>query len=62
MLTTILRGPCPYTCQFVGVFVSHLDDGNPPLTPAWALECWLWEDDKNTAAYEDSLLSWELSN
>ncbi len=19
--------------------------GNPPLTPAWALECWLWEDD-----------------
>ena len=23
--------------------------GNPPLTPAWALECWLWEDDVNTA-------------
>ena len=20
-----------------------------PLTPAWALECWLWEDDVNTA-------------
>ena len=30
--------------------------GNPPLTPAWALECWLWEDDKNTAAYVDELL------
>jgi alpha-glucosidase (family GH31 glycosyl hydrolase) len=30
--------------------------GNPPLTPAWALECWLWEDDVNTAAYVDELL------
>ncbi|MBV5316011.1 MAG: hypothetical protein JZU47_22115 [Prolixibacteraceae bacterium] len=30
--------------------------GNPPLTPAWALECWLWEDDSNTAQRVDSLL------
>lgn len=30
--------------------------GNPPLTPAWALENWLWEDDINTAAYVDELL------
>lgn len=30
--------------------------GNPPLTPAWALECWLWEDDVNTAEYVDELL------
>lgn len=30
--------------------------GNPPLTPAWALECWLWEDDQNTASYVDELL------
>lgn len=30
--------------------------GHPPLTPAWALECWLWEDDVNTAAYVDELL------
>ncbi|MCB0628324.1 MAG: glycoside hydrolase family 31 protein [Saprospiraceae bacterium] len=30
--------------------------GNPPLTPAWALECWLWEDDVNTAVYVDELL------
>ncbi len=29
---------------------------NPPLTPAWALENWLWEDDYNTAAYVDELL------
>ena len=27
-----------------------------PLTPAWALENWLWEDDVNTAAYVDELL------
>ncbi|MDP2338755.1 MAG: glycoside hydrolase family 31 protein [Bacteroidota bacterium] len=30
--------------------------GNPPLTPAWALECWLWEDDSNTALRVDTLL------
>ncbi|MBZ5856933.1 TIM-barrel domain-containing protein [Flavihumibacter profundi] len=30
--------------------------GNPPLTPAWALECWLWEDDRNTAGRVDTLL------
>ncbi|MEZ5043443.1 MAG: glycoside hydrolase family 31 protein [Saprospiraceae bacterium] len=30
--------------------------GLPPLTPAWALECWLWEDDVNTSAYVDELL------
>lgn len=31
--------------------------GNPPLTPPWALECWLWEDDVNTSAYVDELLA-----
>ncbi len=30
--------------------------GQLPLTPQWALECWLWEDDVNTAAYVDELL------
>jgi alpha-glucosidase (family GH31 glycosyl hydrolase) len=30
---------------------------NPPLTPMWALECWLWEDDENTAARVDELLT-----
>ena len=30
--------------------------GNPPITPPWALECWLWEDDINTSARVDSLL------
>ncbi len=31
--------------------------GHPPLTPAWALECWLWEDDINTADRVDELLA-----
>lgn len=30
--------------------------GNPPLTPSWALECWLWEDDVNTGEFVDELL------
>lgn len=31
--------------------------GKPPLTPVWALECWLWEDDINTAERVDELLA-----
>jgi len=36
--------------------------GNPPLTPAWALECWLWEDDSNTARRVDTLLEGYANN
>jgi len=39
-----------------GTFFNKQRHGNPPLTPAWALECWLWEDDENTADRVDSLL------
>ncbi len=42
---------------FWGMPFNAQRHGNPPLTPAWALECWLWEDDVNTAKYVDSLLS-----
>ncbi|MRI01209.1 glycoside hydrolase family 31 protein [Kriegella sp. EG-1] len=31
--------------------------GNPPLTPAWALECWLWEDDVNNSEFVNELLA-----
>ncbi len=33
-----------------------------PLTPAWVLECWLWEDDYNTADYVDELLEGYKAN
>lgn len=36
--------------------------GYPPLTPAWALECWLWEDDSNTARRVDTLLEGYAAN
>jgi len=36
--------------------------GYPPLTAAWALECWLWEDDVNTEAFVDELLEGYASN
>lgn len=39
-----------------GIPFNSQRQGNPPLTPAWALENWLWEDDVNTAAYVDELL------
>jgi alpha-glucosidase (family GH31 glycosyl hydrolase) len=31
-------------------------EGRVPLTPAWALECWVWEDDTNTAEAVRELL------
>ncbi len=33
-----------------------------PLTPAWVLENWLWEDDVNTAEYVDELLEGYAAN
>lgn len=41
---------------FWGMPFNSQRHGNPPLTPPWALECWLWEDDVNTAARVDELL------
>lgn len=47
---------------FRGVPFNANRHGNPPLTPPWALECWLWEDDFNTAGYVDSLLQGYAKN
>jgi alpha-glucosidase (family GH31 glycosyl hydrolase) len=40
-----------------GMPFNNQRHGNPPLTPPWALECWLWEDDVNTSDYVDELLA-----
>lgn len=45
-----------FALPFWGVPFNAKRHGNPPLTPAWALECWLWEDDVNTAQRVDELL------
>ena len=47
---------------FRGVPFNAQRHGNPPLTPAWALECWLWEDDSNTAQRVDTLLEGYAKN
>lgn len=36
--------------------------GNPPLTPAWALEPWVWEDDTNTAASTLEMVNGHLAH
>ncbi len=46
-----------FAYPFWGLFFNHQRHGNPPLTPPWALECWLWEDDYNTAGRVDTLLN-----
>jgi alpha-glucosidase (family GH31 glycosyl hydrolase) len=45
-----------FAFPFRGVPFNGQRHGNPPLTPAWALECWLWEDDSNTSQRVDTLL------
>jgi len=42
---------------FWGMPFNGQRHGRPPITPSWALECWLWEDDANTAARVDELLA-----
>ena len=42
---------------FWGIPFGMAHRGTPPLTPAWAFECWLWEDDVNTADYVQELLA-----
>ncbi len=41
---------------FWGIPFNAQRHGQLPITPSWALECWLWEDDVNTAEYVDELL------
>src|SRR5262245_9877153 len=45
-----------YVLPFWGVPFNRSRHGRVPLTPPWALECWLWEDDHNTEAYVKELL------
>jgi len=45
-----------YVLPFWGFPFNHSRHGRVPLTPPWALECWLWEDDRNTQSYVKELL------
>ena len=45
-----------FVLPFWGIPFNQSRHGRVPLTPPWALECWLWEDDVNTAARVDELL------
>ena len=45
-----------YLLPFWGIPFNGSRHGRVPITPPWALECWLWEDDVNTEAYVKELL------
>jgi len=45
-----------YLLPFWGIPFNQSRHGRVPLTPPWALECWLWEDDINTADRVKELL------
>ncbi|MCG3198292.1 MAG: hypothetical protein GHCLOJNM_02789 [bacterium] len=46
-----------FVLPFWGIPFNYQRHRQVPLTPSWALECWLWEDDHNTAARVDELLA-----
>jgi len=45
-----------------GVPFNAQRHGTVPLTPAWALEPWIWEDDYNTAAFTNELIDGYLQH
>jgi alpha-glucosidase (family GH31 glycosyl hydrolase) len=45
-----------FVWPFWGIPFNQSRHGPVPLTPPWALECWLWEDDVNTEASVKELL------
>ena len=45
-----------YILPFWGMPFNGSRHGRVPLTPPWALECWLWEDDVHTGAFVKELL------
>lgn len=47
---------------FWGIPFNSERQGNPPLTPAWALGCWVWEDDVNTAESTLELVNGHLQH
>lgn len=56
-LSLVIVAYLGFAYPFWGLFFNRQRHGNPPLTPPWALECWLWEDDFNTATRVDTLLN-----
>lgn len=56
IIILIVLGYFGFAYPLWGIFYNNIRHGNPPLTPPWALECWLWEDDCNTSARVDTLL------
>jgi len=51
-----------YLLPFWGIPFNESRHGRVPLTSPWALECWLWEDDINTAARVRELLDGYAKN
>src|SRR3974377_1155144 len=46
-----------YLLPFWGIPFNGSRHGRVALTPPWALECWLWEDDVNNESYVKELLA-----
>lgn len=49
VLAAVLLFWLGFALPFWGIPFNYTRHTRVPLTPPWALECWLWEDDVNTA-------------
>jgi len=54
--TAVLAGLCVWLGATGPIAAQQDPKLRVPITPAWALECWVWEDDHNTAEYTLELL------
>jgi alpha-glucosidase (family GH31 glycosyl hydrolase) len=60
VVLVVLAGVLAYGLFFFpvwGIPFNGARHGAPPITPPWALECWVWEDDVNTAEFTRELLA-----
>jgi hypothetical protein len=46
-----------FLLPFWGIPFNWTRHREVPITPPWALECWLWEDDVNTADFVRELVA-----
>lgn len=62
MLIALILGSGLFLYPGWGMPTNSQRHGNPPLTPAWALEPWVWEDDTNTAASTLEMVNGHLAH
>ncbi|MBN2311274.1 MAG: glycoside hydrolase family 31 protein, partial [Candidatus Hydrogenedentes bacterium] len=62
LAAALLAAYVVYILPITGIPFNGQRHTRTPITPPWALECWLWEDDHNTAEFTLELLNGYLEH